>query len=96
MPFRKDLVLDDFSPNLGEPYEAGVQGEEITLVLEEATALPPSAREGGSFRLVFRGPHEPILPQAIHPLRRGEASFDIFIVPLQPDRSGVPYEAIFN
>jgi hypothetical protein len=53
-------------------------------------------REGGAFRLEWRGPAEPVLDQAIYRFRRGEQSFDMFIVPVGRDAQGTLYEAIFN
>lgn len=89
-----EAMLQDFAENIGEVFAVSDGG--IELLLEDASELPRSVRAGGSFRLVFRGPHQPILSQAIHRLRRVDKTFDIFIVPLQPDAKGVQYEAIFN
>ncbi len=49
-----------------------------------------------SFRLEFRGPIRPILPQAIYPIRREDETFDIFIVPIAQDAEGTRCEAIFT
>lgn len=92
----QDLILDDFAGSVGEQFEVVDDAQSIALTLEEASALPASIRAGGSFRLVFSGPAHSRLQQAIHHLRRGNASYEIFLVPIQPQGGGARYEAIFN
>ena len=91
----KRLTLDDFAGTEGTVYAAQVGEGEVPLVLESATELPPSPREGGTFRLFFRGPAEPLLKQATYPLRRDEDEFHVFLVPVSQDSDGTAYEAIF-
>ncbi len=92
----QDMRLEDFSSKIGQSFDVDAPARDITLILEQAEELPSAVRASGSFRLLFRGPHQPILPQATYTLRAQGASFDIFIVPLQPDATGAQYEAIFN
>jgi hypothetical protein len=92
----KALRLDDFSGSVGQSYEVVVGDGTIELALEAADALPGSVREEGSFRLQWRGPVDPILPQAIYTLRREGEEVQLFIVPVGRDSSGTEYEAIFN
>lgn len=48
------------------------------------------------FSLLFRGPPEPILPQAIYALEHATLGVsEIFLVPLAPDADGTRYEAVF-
>jgi hypothetical protein len=89
------LTVSDFTGRLGHTYRAQAGEAEHDLVLEAAEPLPASPREGGGFRLVFRGPREPVLPQAIYPLRTGDEAHEIFIVPIGQDGSGTQYEAVF-
>ena len=91
-----DLSLADFEGFVGEPYEIVFADGTLPVVLEKAQGLPRSMREAGAFRLEWRGPGEPILPQAIYRFRRGEAEFEMFIVPVGRDQRGALYEAIFN
>ena len=85
--------LDDFA--VGDAFEATHEGNAYRLELIEAAALADSAREEGGFRLEFRGPFEPILPQATYELRGdGEPRF-IFIVPVGREPEGARYEAVF-
>jgi hypothetical protein len=92
----QELRLEDFLGQVGEAYQVGSGEDTVALTLVEAEALPPSVRAAGSFRLLFRGPPAPILPQSIYRFQRGAAAFDMFIVPIQPDAAGARYEAIFN
>ena len=88
-----ELKLDDFA--LGETYEVEHDGGAHRLYLTAAEPLPHSRREGGGFRLEFRGPAAPILPQASYCLDCGGTPREIFIVPIGRDGEGTRYEAIF-
>jgi hypothetical protein len=49
------------------------------------------------FSLVFRGPPEPLLAQAIYPLRHaGLGLLEIFLVPIARDDGGATYQAVFS
>jgi hypothetical protein len=89
------LNLDDFSEKIGASYDILVDGGAVAVTLTELQKLPHAVREGGSFRLVFRGPTDPVLPQAIYPFRHAGEVDDIFIVPVARDQAGTQYEAIF-
>ncbi len=87
------LRLSDFS--VGTIYTVSACDQACPLALDKAQSLSDSGREGGSFRLEFVGPGEPVLPQATYSLTSGEATQDIFIVPVGRDAAGVRYEAVF-
>lgn len=89
------LAWTEFAGAEGTVYQVTAEDNSYELVLETAAELPASGREGGSFRLAFRGPAEPILAQGIYPFRAGEFAGDIFIVPIGRDDSGTLYEAVF-
>jgi hypothetical protein len=91
----EQLRWSDFAGGEGTVYHIDVDGNQLPLTLETAAELPPSGRAEGSFRLEFRGPGEPILPQAIYRFRRDHESADIFIVPVGRDARGTLYEAVF-
>lgn len=91
-----ELSLADFEGSVGEPYEIVFVDGTLPVVLEIAQALPRSIREGGAFRLEWRGPADPSLEQAIYRFRKGDRVFDMFIVPVGRDSNGTLYEAIFN
>lgn len=87
------LRLSDFPA--GTVYDVGAGGAVFPLTLDKVQALSDSGREGGSFRLEFLGPDEPILPQAIYRFASGGAEHEIFIVPIARGAGGVRYEAVF-
>jgi hypothetical protein len=89
----RELSIDDFEAHVGEAY--GLDGSDISLILESTSALPGSSRPGGGFRLAFRGPREPVLPQAIYTMRRSAEVLDLFIVPNALTDAGAEYEAVF-
>ena len=90
------LAWDDFAGAEGATYEVDCEGlPSVELTLEHAVELPSAGRAAGSFRLEFRGPFEPMLPQAIYPFRSGDECHDIFIVPIARDDKGTRYEAVF-
>jgi hypothetical protein len=91
-----DLKLDDFAGCVGERYEMVFSDATLPIELEATQELPRSVRESGAFRLEWRGPTEPILPQGIYRFRRGEQLFDMFIVPVGRNDRGTLYEAVFN
>ena len=90
-----DLTLDDFSAAVGETFEMEAGGRSWPVELIEASPLPPSNRPGGSFRLEFRGPYEPLFEQGIFTFRRDGAAHDIFVCPIGRNEAGTRYEAVF-
>lgn len=89
------LRLRDFEGRTGTPFGTTFQGESQELVLMVARELPGSPRKEGGFRLEFRGPPEPRLPQAIYSFEIDGAEHDIFIVPIGFAIDGLLYEAVF-
>jgi hypothetical protein len=91
----QNLAWSDFAATEGSVFQVEVDGGRLELKLETAAELPPSGRAAGSFRLEFRGPAEPMLPQATYRMHRDGESADIFIVPIERNAAGTLYEAIF-
>jgi hypothetical protein len=93
-----ELTLQTFAPLVGEAFQvdAGDAGT-LDLVLGSAKASPQGGEaEREPFRLLFRGPAEPVLPQATYALEHPELGMtEIFIVPIGSDADGIAYEAIF-
>lgn len=89
------VTWDQFANAAGSIYEVAVGGTQVELALDLAEEIESAGREGGSFRLEFLGPSDPVLAQAIYPFRRGDEVVEIFIVPFQRDGAGTRYEAIF-
>ena len=89
--------MSTFEPLVGDSFRVDGGTTAVELVLESvATAGAwPGGRE--PFSLVFRGPREPLLPQAIYALRHaGLGALEIFLVPIARDADGGRYEAIFT
>ena len=92
----RELNWDEFAGAEGTTYAVtGETGGSVPLTLEKAVELPSSGRTAGSFRLEFRGPSDPVLPQAIYRFSNGEERMEMFIVPLARSDNGTIYEAVF-
>lgn len=92
----RQLSWDEFAKAEGSTYGVDLDGGvSVELTLEKVAELPSSGRAAGAFRLEFRGPFEPVLPQAIYQFRDGEEGFEIFIVPVGREAMGTLYEAVF-
>jgi hypothetical protein len=90
------VTLETFAAIVGDTFAVG-EGEAVDLELTEARAL--AADENAprpSFALTFRGPGEPLLPQATYAFRHSTLELlEIFIVPVARDADGSTYEATF-
>lgn len=86
----------DFADRVGSVFTMKVEGGACDLVLEQAERLAQSARPGGSFCLTFRGPRDPVYPQATYRLQAAGLDNEVFLVPVARDDKGTVYEAIFN
>jgi len=65
--------------------------------LELIEVSDQSAPHHVNFSLVFRGPHQPLLPQRIYALEHDALGrLDLFIVPVRRAPEGLEYEAVFN
>ena len=92
----RQMSWGDFAEAEGSTYGVDREdGPSVEMTLEKAAELPSSGHDAVAYRLAFRGPFEPILPQAIYTFRDGEDSFEIFIVPVGREEKGALYEAVF-
>jgi len=97
------LTVDLFSGHEGEAFEVTGDGApQQTLVLTDVAASGvagghgPEGEEREQFTLLFRGPLEPLLPQATYRLDHADIGpVDLFLVPLAPRADGAVYEAAF-
>jgi hypothetical protein len=104
MPSLAEVDRDTFANRVGERFRIDAHSPALELELIEVgdagrqAAGPDAAAKGGRpFQLLFRGPAEPLLPQAIHELGHAELGrLGIFLVPVGPDAEGMRYEAIFT
>ena len=90
----KNLTLQDFEGRAGTTYEVVLADGILPLALREVETLNNGLRDD-AFRLLFVGPTDPVLPQAIYPFRQDGEVGDIFIVPIARTAAGTEYEAIF-
>jgi hypothetical protein len=101
MPDPPQLSLETFTDRLDEEFRLHASDELVLdIVLAEAVRLGDPAMPGGRvpFSIVFRGSIGPgILPQRIYRLEHDAlGSFELFLVPLEPDAQGTRYEAVVN
>jgi hypothetical protein len=90
------LTLETFAPLVGDAFRIS-EPAAVELALAEATSA--GDRPGGRqpFRLLFRGPRDPLLPQSIYRLEHAALEpLEIFIVPVRRDAQSTGYEAIFT
>jgi hypothetical protein len=95
---------DTFLPYIDDTFHV-VLGSmpPLELVLSSATEVGKNYGRGAGivertpFSIIFLGPMNPILPQRIYRLEHeGLGAFEIFLVPLGPDKGKMQYEAVFN
>jgi len=95
-----ELTHQTFAKEQGSAFELDYgAAAPLALELVEATAGKPSSvgSRRTPFSLLFRGPHQPVLPQKIYALAHERLGrLEIFIVPLGLDGEGMRYEAIFT
>jgi hypothetical protein len=97
----EDFTISTFSELVGAPFRLYPDdGSALDLELVSVTptpAHPGDAHRRTPFSVVFRGPQEPVLPQRIYRLEHENlGTFELFIVPIGPDESGMQYEAVFG
>jgi len=92
-----ELTRDMFARQLNTQFRVERQDAgAVTLDLVEASAVR-SVPGSESFSIVFRGPADAFLPQAIYRMHHDEiGTFELFIVPIRQDAHGFYYEAVFN
>ena len=89
-----------FEAHLKESFRLQAEADDQReVVLTEATPLSmtPPAGGRGPFSIVFLDASETVLPQRIYRLHHPDlGTFDLFLVPIGRDASGVRYEAVFT
>ncbi len=101
----EELELSRFEGLVGQSFELVLEETDpITLQLTEAGPVGElSAKQAAElgkrlpFSLVFRGPAELLLPQAIRVLRHAElGELSVFLVQLNQSDEGSLFEAVFT
>ena len=100
----ENFTLETFSPYLDGTFLVSADSlpaREVVLISASDVGKPYDL--GGDrpartpFSLLFRGARDVVLPQRIYTIEHDElGTFDIFLVPIGPDREGMRYEAIFT
>ncbi len=93
----KSLTHDAFSSSLNSKFTVSVEPDrKLELELIEVSELKTSPSQE-QFAIVFRGPNEIFLGQGMCTFEHEQmGQFDLFLVPINQDRDGYYYEAIFN
>ena len=98
----ENLVESDFSDLVGDKFLLCLTGDEsVGVTLIEAKSLGSGKADDRTtrdpFSILFRGPKELNLPQAIYRLEHETlGSMDLFLVPIGPGDEGMDYEAVFT
>ena len=91
----QNALASTFSEHVNTPFRVNYGSATMDLELTEVSDYSDDHQI--RFSLVFRGPHEPLLPQQIYPFEHDQlGAFDLFIVPVGRDEEGLQYEAVFN
>lgn len=93
----ENFTLDTFAPHMDSTFRLKRESADpLELKLVAATDVGSTPRQL-QFSIVFRGPLDTPLVQAIYNLEHEKiGTFDLFIVPVRRDQEGIYYEAIFN
>jgi hypothetical protein len=96
----QELTGELFEQHVGETFSITGASAPIhfTLIGANIHSTGNSAASGRKpFSIIFRGPLDPPLSQAIYPLAHpGLGELEIFLVPVGADESGMRYEAVFS
>ena len=93
----ENLTCRTFSGLLRNTFRVVLPGSPpLPLELTEVTEHS-SSPQVESFSLIFRGPLAPRLPQQIHKVEHDKlGAFDLFLVPIGPEKERMCYQAVFN
>ena len=91
----QSAVASTFAEHLNSTFR--LHHEPAATELELVEVSDGSTHGHVNFSLLFRGPHQPPLPQQTYPVEHDRLGrFDLFIVPVKRDAQGLYYEAVFN
>ena len=91
------LAYARFATLEGMHFEAESEAGKCSLKLHEVMRNDRSPNGYECFTLLFQGPPEPKITQALVRLQHGDdRPFDLFLVPVAGDEEGFDYEAVIN
>jgi len=99
------LDQEQYAEHVGDLFRVGLDDDAvIELTLIEVSGVGPlttkhatDAGKPAPFSVLFRGPVEPVLPQATYRLSHAVLGrFDLFLVPVGGDDEAIRYEAVFG
>ena len=90
-------IGETFGIRRGPSDVVQVQLVNVSELGSESTETERRATRRTPFSVLFQGPMEILLPQAIYRFEHHEMEpFELFIVPIGPAQGGLLYEAIFT
>ena len=99
MIMAAQLTEKEFSKHVNTKFRV-VSEEPIELELTEVKGYSSKPHEQTGmerFSAFFRGPADRYLAQQTYPIEHEQmGAFDLFLVPVSRDESGIRYEAVFN
>ncbi len=97
------FTIDTFAGREGDTFTIREGDATLPTTLTTATATATATGEPVGdvrrvpFSLVFLGPPGVVLPQRIYRMEHdGIGAFDVFLVTIGPDGTGMRYEAVFG
>ena len=93
----RTLTIQDFEKLVDTAFVVRSVDPQLQLSLVEVKAMGSGEREGGAFSVLWQGPREPMLEQAIYRLfQPGFGEQEVFLVPVAEKTAGIQYEAVFT
>lgn len=97
------LTFDLFETRVGEQFVVSAEGvPAVAMELVEATEATehggtgPEGQQRLQFSLLFAGPFDPLLPQAVYAIDHDALGrLELFLVPAGPDDGAMRYSASF-
>ena len=92
------LKRDEFAPHIGSTFRIldRASPTQLDATLTEVTDRNPTSKLE-QYSVLFQGPREPILSQRIYGIEHPTmGKFELFLVPIGADDSGVTYESVFS
>ncbi|KZM49052.1 hypothetical protein [Labrenzia sp. OB1] len=97
MTEKQMLTMADFEALVDQAFEVRSVSPALLFSLVEVKPMGSGEREEGAFSVLWQGPPEPVLEQAIYRLYQAQlGEQDVFMVPVAQKAAGIQYEAVFT